>query len=90
MTCACDLNVCSYRGLEEEGQALFLNMSTKYGLNPSLECYSCMIDLFAHAGHLEKAVRLIQDMPSSDYSTIWHTLWVLAKMGRFQCGEMGL
>ena len=41
------------------------------------------------AGHLEKAVRLIQDMPSSDYSIIWHTLlgacrkWVDVNVGRW-------
>eukprot|EP00250_Pteridium_aquilinum_P022258 c25334_g3_i4 orf=2-421(+) len=33
-----------------------------------------MIDLFGRAGHLEKAVQVIQEMPSSDYSAVWHAL----------------
>ncbi|KAI5065733.1 hypothetical protein GOP47_0020428 [Adiantum capillus-veneris] len=74
VTCSCVLKVCSHRGLVEEGQAVFANMSKKYGMNPSLECYICMIDLFGRAGHLEKAVRLIQGMPSSDSTAIWHAL----------------
>ena len=83
------LVLCSHRGLVEKGQALFVNMSTKYGVNPSLECYTCMVDLFGRARHLEKAVRLIQDMPSSNYSIIWHTLlgacqeWEDVNVGRW-------
>ncbi|KAI5075881.1 hypothetical protein GOP47_0009957 [Adiantum capillus-veneris] len=74
VTCACVLNVCSHRGLVEEGQELFWTMTTKYGVKPSLECYTSMIDLIGRAGHLEKAVRLIQEMPSSNYMGIWHAL----------------
>ena len=69
-----------------KGQALFVNMSTNYGVNPSLECYTCKVELFRHVGHLEKAVRLMQDMPFSDFSIIWHTLlgpWPDVNVGRW-------
>ncbi|KAI5075882.1 hypothetical protein GOP47_0009958 [Adiantum capillus-veneris] len=89
VTCASVLNVCSHLGLVEEGQVIFENMTTKYGVKPSLECYTCMIDLIGRAGHLQKAVRLIQDMPSSDYIFLWHALmgacqkWVDVHVGRW-------
>ena len=86
MTSDCVLNVCSHRGILEQGQALSVNMSTKYVVNPSLKCYACMVDIFNPAGHLEKVVRLIRDMPSSE---IWHTLlgacwkWADVNVGRW-------
>ncbi|KAI5076873.1 hypothetical protein GOP47_0008938 [Adiantum capillus-veneris] len=88
-TCASVLNVHNHQGLVEEGQALFLNMSVTYGVKPSLECYTCMIDLLGRAGHLDKAVKLIQEMPSSDRMAIWHTLlglcqnWADVKVGEW-------
>ena len=69
-----------------KGQALFVNMSTNYGVNPSLECYTFKVDLFRHAGHLEKVVRLMQDMSFFYYSIIWHTLsgtWTDVNVGRW-------
>eukprot|EP00250_Pteridium_aquilinum_P033959 c6756_g1_i1 orf=3-209(-) len=33
-----------------------------------------MVDLFGRAGHLDKAVMVIKEMPSSDYSAIWFAL----------------
>ncbi|KAI5084852.1 hypothetical protein GOP47_0001021 [Adiantum capillus-veneris] len=74
VTFTCVLNVCSHLGLVEEGHAIFMSMTTKYDVTPNLECYTCMVDLFGRAGHLEKAVQLIQKMPSSDYSAIWLSL----------------
>eukprot|EP00250_Pteridium_aquilinum_P019343 c24392_g4_i3 orf=1-2412(-) len=74
VTLCCVLNVCSHLGLVEEGHMLFMNMSTKYGVKPNLEAYTCMIDVFGRAGHLDKAVRLIREMPFSDNSAIWHAL----------------
>ena len=51
-------------------------MNTKIGVNLSLEC---MVDLYGHAGLLEKAVRMTQDMPSLDYSIMWHTIFSACK-----------
>ncbi|KAH7435784.1 hypothetical protein KP509_06G079700 [Ceratopteris richardii] len=74
VTCACVLNVCSQQGLIQKGQTLFMNMITKYGVKPSLESYTCMIALFGHAGHLEKAVRLVQEVSAAGSTTLWHAL----------------
>eukprot|EP00250_Pteridium_aquilinum_P022256 c25334_g3_i2 orf=1006-1401(+) len=61
-------------GLVDEGQIYFAIMNTDFGIMPDLDHYTCMIDLFGRAGHLEKAVGLIRDLPSSDHSAIWHAL----------------
>ena len=37
------MDVVTY-GPVEEDQALFVYMNTKYGVDPSLECYTCMVD----------------------------------------------
>ncbi|KAI5083686.1 hypothetical protein GOP47_0003429, partial [Adiantum capillus-veneris] len=89
VSCACVLNVCSHRGLVEEGQAVFLKMGTKYDVKPSLETYTCMIDLFGRVGHVEKAVKLIQEMPSVEHKAVWHALmgvcwkWADANVGEW-------
>ncbi|KAI5065567.1 hypothetical protein GOP47_0020262 [Adiantum capillus-veneris] len=70
----CVLNACSHLGLLDEADSLFTDMITRFGVAPNLECYTCMVDLYGRAGHLEKAVQLIQEMPSSDHSALWLAL----------------
>ncbi|KAH7434140.1 hypothetical protein KP509_06G002000 [Ceratopteris richardii] len=84
----CILNVCSHLGLVDKGYEYFVNMTTKYGIIPNSKCFTCIIDLFGRAGHLEKAVQLIQEMPVFDRSANWIALlsgshkWVDIKVGR--------
>ena len=60
------LTVCSHAGLLEEGEKLFDDMCGVYKLSPTLEHYTCMIDLFSRAGHFDKAVAMIEDIAPSD------------------------
>ncbi|KAH7437863.1 hypothetical protein KP509_05G093000 [Ceratopteris richardii] len=84
----CILNVCSHLGLVDKGYEYFVNMTTKYGIIPNSECFTCIIDLFGRARHLEKAVQLIQEMPVFDRSANWIALlsasdkWGDIKVGR--------
>ncbi|KAH7433255.1 hypothetical protein KP509_07G061800 [Ceratopteris richardii] len=84
----CILNVCSHLGLVDKGYEYFVNMTTKYGIIPNSECFTCIIDLFGREGHLEKAVQLIQEMPVFDRSANWIALlsashkWGDIKVGR--------
>ncbi|KAH7388524.1 hypothetical protein KP509_16G079900 [Ceratopteris richardii] len=70
----CILNVCSHLGLVDKGYEYFVNMTTKYGIIPNSECFTCIIDLFGREGHLEKAVQLIQEMRVFDRSANWIAL----------------
>ncbi|KAI5080114.1 hypothetical protein GOP47_0005593 [Adiantum capillus-veneris] len=87
VTYHCLLNMCSHLGLVEEGQGLFDSMEAVGGLKPDLECFTCMVDLLGRAGHLIKAVEVIQGMPFTASSAIWHCLlgaclkWVDVNVG---------
>ncbi|KAI3884507.1 hypothetical protein MKW92_028825 [Papaver armeniacum] len=54
---------CTHAGLVDEGLKYFDGMSRVYSLNPRIEHYGCMVDLLGRAGLLEKANRLIEEMP---------------------------
>jgi pentatricopeptide repeat protein len=84
----CVLHACSHLGLVDDGHMYFLNMSTRYGVKPAAEHYACMVDLFGRAGHLVKAVGVIQEMPSSNSTTVWSGC--LPEMGGCECWEMGI
>ncbi|KAI6694578.1 hypothetical protein NL676_022288 [Syzygium grande] len=58
-------------GLVEEGAKFFNCMKTKYGIQPELEHYACMVDLFGKAGQLEKAKKLIEEMPMEPDVVVW-------------------
>ncbi|KAI5070742.1 hypothetical protein GOP47_0015085 [Adiantum capillus-veneris] len=68
------LNTCSHRGLLDKGQSYFVKLSKGYGLTPTLEHLTCMIDLFCRAGHLVVAVTIIETMSFSADSTLWLTV----------------
>mgnify|MGYP000618503113 CR=1 FL=1 len=68
------LNTCCHSGLVDKGQFMFDSMSKQYGITPNFEHYTCMIDLFGRAGHFDKAVTIINEMPSLDYSPVWGSL----------------
>ncbi|KAI5063605.1 hypothetical protein GOP47_0022152 [Adiantum capillus-veneris] len=74
VTFICLLNLCSHLGLVEKGQELFNSMDSMYGLKPSVDSFTCMVDLLGRAGHLVKAAEVIQGMPFSTNSAIWHCL----------------
>uniref|UniRef100_A0A9I9CI83 Pentatricopeptide repeat-containing protein n=1 Tax=Cucumis melo TaxID=3656 RepID=A0A9I9CI83_CUCME len=57
------LSACVHAGLVDEGRRLFHMMSSSFGLVPKIEHYSCMVDLFSRAGHLEEAWDFIMAMP---------------------------
>ncbi|CAM8939514.1 unnamed protein product [Rhodiola kirilowii] len=57
------LSACDHCGLVDEGRYWFNAMKNDYDINPSIEHYSCMIDLLARSGHLEEAMDCIKTMP---------------------------
>ncbi|CAO2166177.1 unnamed protein product [Urochloa humidicola] len=57
------LRGCSMAGLVDEGQSCFDSMKDKYGVDPWLEHYGCMVDLYGRAGRLDDAINFINDMP---------------------------
>ncbi|CAN6439052.1 unnamed protein product [Victoria cruziana] len=68
------LSACSHVGLVEEGLEYFKSMSSRYGLVPKMEHYSCVVDLLGRAGQVSKAEEIIRSMPVQPNSLIWRTL----------------
>uniref|UniRef100_J3MK43 Pentatricopeptide repeat-containing protein n=2 Tax=Oryza brachyantha TaxID=4533 RepID=J3MK43_ORYBR len=68
------LSACSHSGLVPEGEEIFDKMVRSYGIKPQMEHYSCMIDLYARAGLLEKAEEMLGRTPFPPTSTMWAAL----------------
>ncbi|CAN4097560.1 unnamed protein product [Withania somnifera] len=56
------LSACSHSGLVDQGLHFFYNLESTYGIKPSIEHYSCVVDLLGRAGHLEEAESIIRGM----------------------------
>ncbi|CAN8266357.1 unnamed protein product [Cochlearia groenlandica] len=68
------LAACSHAGLHVEGWRWFNSMKGRFGVEPGLEHYGCMVDLLGRAGYLQKAYDLIQTMKMKPDSIIWSSL----------------
>ncbi|GAB4850751.1 hypothetical protein Ancab_030051 [Ancistrocladus abbreviatus] len=68
------LTACSHVGLVEEGWQLYRNMEKEYGIVPTIEHNSCMIDLLARAGRLKEAKAFIMQMTFSPDIVVWKSL----------------
>eukprot|EP00250_Pteridium_aquilinum_P029108 c38520_g1_i1 orf=1-441(+) len=82
------LCTCSIGGLLDEGFSCFETMRADFGIIPTLDHHTSMADILGRAGHLDKAVALINEMPFSTDPTRWHTRWVfLLKLGVSEAWE---
>lgn len=68
------LAACSHSGLVEQGRHFFEMMERCYGVKPSKDHYTCMIDLLGRAGKLKEALEFIQTMPIKPNASIWGAL----------------
>ncbi|XP_039130403.1 pentatricopeptide repeat-containing protein At3g26782, mitochondrial-like [Dioscorea cayenensis subsp. rotundata] len=68
------LSACSHCGLVNEGKELFNQMSDENSIKPSIEHYSCMVDLLGRAGQLDEAYKLIMDMDIRPNADVWAAL----------------
>lgn len=82
------LSSCSHSGLIQEGCHYFYMMATKYNIKPSLEHWTCVVDMLGRAGRLEEALRLIENRVCqningpdlSDCDAIWGALLSACRM----------
>ncbi|KAK9276506.1 hypothetical protein L1049_006040 [Liquidambar formosana] len=68
------LRACSVVGLVEEGHEHFESMRKVYGLEPQLEHYGCIVDLYGRAGRLYEALNFIDNMPMKPHAGAWGAL----------------
>uniref|UniRef100_A0A7N0TS18 Pentatricopeptide repeat-containing protein n=1 Tax=Kalanchoe fedtschenkoi TaxID=63787 RepID=A0A7N0TS18_KALFE len=68
------LSSCSHAGLINEGRAVFYSFIHKYGFEPRVEHFACMVDLLGRCGHIEEAFQLIKDEVSIAMASAWGAL----------------
>ncbi|XP_021714578.1 pentatricopeptide repeat-containing protein At5g44230-like [Chenopodium quinoa] len=68
------LTACSHAGMVNEGRQLFRSMEEKYGVIPTGDHYTCMVDLLGRSGHLEEALALAKSMPLDPHGGVWGAL----------------
>ncbi|XXG72165.1 hypothetical protein AAC387_Pa07g1322 [Persea americana] len=76
------LSACSHAGLVEEGWKHFNSIGEIHGIKPTMEHYSCMVDLLARAGHLKEAYAFVNSMPVEANANVWGTLLGACKTHR--------
>nr|CAD1839630.1 unnamed protein product [Ananas comosus var. bracteatus] len=68
------LTACSCVGFVDEGLYYYNIMEHEYGIVPTKEHSSCVIDLLARAGRLNEAAKFIDQMPFEPGIVMWKTL----------------
>ncbi|XP_030493391.2 pentatricopeptide repeat-containing protein At1g08070, chloroplastic [Cannabis sativa] len=85
------LSACSHAGLVDEGRKYFLSMSNDYDIEPRIEHYGCMVDIFGRAGLIEEACEFIQNMPIQPNAVVWRTLLASCRVHKkVEIGEESL
>lgn len=76
------ISACTHTGLVNEGEVYFNMMVNNPHISPTMEIYSCMVDLYSRAGILDKAMALIDGMPFPAGATVWRTLLAACRVHR--------
>uniref|UniRef100_J3L4Y0 PROP1-like PPR domain-containing protein n=2 Tax=Oryza brachyantha TaxID=4533 RepID=J3L4Y0_ORYBR len=79
MTFTAVLSACRQAGLVDQGKLFFKLMVDKYGLEPTIHHYGCIVDLYAKAGKLEEAYEVIKTMRMEPNIIIWTSLLAACK-----------
>ena len=81
------LNICSHTGQLNQAYMYFDSMTGSYSCFPTLDHYTCMVDLYCRAGQVEQTMAVIIDMPFHADLSIWNTLLgACQKWGNVQLG----
>ncbi|PWA91557.1 pentatricopeptide repeat-containing protein [Artemisia annua] len=68
------ISACSHVGLVDEGCEFFYSMRERYGLDPKVEHYGCLVDLLGRAGRVNEAMEILQTMPMKPNAVLWRSL----------------
>ncbi|KAL5204604.1 hypothetical protein ABZP36_009475 [Zizania latifolia] len=68
------LSACSYAGLVEEAERYFDMMKNEYRIEPVVDHYGCIIDMFVRLGRLEDAFSFIKRTGFELNEAIWSSL----------------
>ncbi|OVA07506.1 Pentatricopeptide repeat [Macleaya cordata] len=85
------LSACRHGRLMDEGWKFFESMVRDHLIEPTVQHYTCMIDLLGHAGRLDEAYDLIVRMSVRPDSGVWGSLLNSCKLHKnVELGEQAL
>ncbi|CAH9098068.1 unnamed protein product [Cuscuta europaea] len=85
------LSACKHGGMLDEAKMYFEQMTGIYGIEPSVQHYTCMVDLLGHRGRLDEAYGLITQMKVVPDSGVWGALLNSCKIqGNVELAELAL
>ncbi|TYJ29060.1 hypothetical protein E1A91_A06G044400v1 [Gossypium mustelinum] len=84
------LSACAHLSLVKDGERLFWLMRKKYGIDPRIEHYACMVNLYGSAGLIDEAFNMIVErMEFEARPTAWGAmLYACSVHGNIQIGEI--
>ncbi|KAK7314827.1 hypothetical protein VNO77_33355 [Canavalia gladiata] len=83
------LLACSHSGLVEDGLKYFKSMQKDFGISPTIEHYTCLVDLLGRVGQLDLALDAIQGMPLEAQAQAWGPLLSACRIhGNVELGEV--
>lgn len=88
------LTACAYSGLVDEAWDIFNTMPSKYGMQPLVEHYACMVGVLSRAGKLSDAAEFISKMAIEPSAKVWGALLHGASVygdvetGKFVCDRL--
>ncbi|KAM0932338.1 putative tetratricopeptide-like helical domain superfamily [Dioscorea sansibarensis] len=68
------LSACCHSGLVGPGAKFFSCMKRVFGIEPSVDHYACMVDLFGRAGYVEEAYDFVKAMHVAPHAGVWGAL----------------
>ncbi|KAF5185790.1 Pentatricopeptide repeat-containing protein [Thalictrum thalictroides] len=68
------LSACSHVGLIDRGREVFNEMIQVHNIKPTIEHYTCMVDLLSRANLIDEARQLIKAMPMKPDLFVWGAL----------------
>lgn len=68
------LTACSHGGRIQKGKEYFQIMVERFRLRPSMEHYTCMVDMLGRAGKIQEAVGVVEKMEMEPDEALWRAL----------------
>ncbi|KAK4800605.1 hypothetical protein SAY86_021092 [Trapa natans] len=85
------LSACSHSGFLTQGREFMARMESLYGVTPTVEHYTCIVDMLGRANQLEEAYEVALSMPFKDNPVVWRALLAAARLhGNVDIAEVAL
>ncbi|CAM8975040.1 unnamed protein product [Rhodiola kirilowii] len=89
VTLVCVLSACSRGGMVKVGMDIFNSMKRRFGIEPGVEHYACVVDMLGRAGMVEQAYEFIRKMPICPSISVWGALLGACKVyGKTELGKV--